>query len=161
MDNCLLKKLALQCNHLTETFRGVWSADNFPPMDGQEASFQIVNTEPSTERGKHWILLCCQNRGSKDKIVFWDSLGEGPKTYKKLYTRLIDLYEQILVFNHPLQSHSSNCCGLYCLLMAHHLPNCMDFKTVAEMLPKKMVDELALERFMNYHYQTNFNFIAI
>ena len=161
MDNFSLKKLILQCSHLTETFRGVWSADNFPTMEDQGASFQIVNTEPSSQTGKHWILLCRQRRGSKKEIVFWDSLGKEPKTYKKLYTRLTYLYEQILTFNHPLQSHFSNCCGLYCLLMAHHLPNSKNFETVAKVLPKKMVDEQTLVRFINYHYKTNFEYKAV
>ena len=63
MDNFSLQKLALQCNPLTELFRGVWSADNFPSMcnDNEEdgkALFQIVNTEPSYLPGKHWVLLC-------------------------------------------------------------------------------------------------------
>ena len=63
MDNFSLQKLALECNHLTEFFRGVWSADNFPSMcnDNEEdgkALFQIVNTEPSYLPGKHWVLLC-------------------------------------------------------------------------------------------------------
>ena len=58
MDNFNLQKLDLQCNHLTEFFRRVWSADNFPSMrnDNEEdgkALFQIVKTEPSYLAGKH------------------------------------------------------------------------------------------------------------
>ena len=69
MDNLSLQKLASQCNHLAEFFRGVWSADNFASMcndkeeDGK-ALFQIVNTEPSYLPGKHLVLLCRQKRQS-------------------------------------------------------------------------------------------------
>ena len=172
MDNFSLQKLALKCNHLTEIFRGVWSADNFPSMcnDNEEdgkALFQIVNTEPSYLPGKHWVLLFCRKKqsgtfGKKDPcIVFWDSLGNEPKTYKRLYTRIMNMYKKVFVFNHPLQSHFSNCCGLYCLLMAHHLPICENFQTIAKTIPKRMVDEHMLVRFVNYHYKTDYSFSTI
>ena len=163
MDNFSLEKLANKCNHLSEAFCGVWSADNFPPMR-EEASFQIVNTEPSYRAGKHWILLCIRKivRGGKNAvIVFWDSLGKEPKNYKKLYMRLTCLYKKIVVFNHPLQSHFSNCCGLYCLLMAHYLPNSSSHENVARVLPKRMVDELSLVRFINYHYKTDYKYLTV
>ena len=45
-DKFSLQKMALQCNRLTEFFRGAWSADNFPSMciDNEEdgkASFKL------------------------------------------------------------------------------------------------------------------------
>ena len=103
MDICSLQKLALQCNHLTEVFRRVWSAINFPSMcndNGEgKAMFQIVNTEPSYLPGKHCVLLCRRKKqsgtfGQKNPcIVFWDSLGNEPKTYKRLYTRIMKMYK--------------------------------------------------------------------
>ena len=84
MDNVTLEQLAKRCNHLMETFCGVWSADNFPAMK-QGESFQIVNTEVSCKPGRHWIPLCTQKdfawRG-KAVIVFWDSLGKNQKLTK-------------------------------------------------------------------------------
>ena len=100
--------------------------------------------------------------GKKDPcIVFWDSLGNEPKTYKRLYTRIMNMYKKVLVFNHPLQSHFSNCCGLYCLVLAHHLPICENFETIAKTIPKRMVDEHILVRFVNYHYKTDYSFLTI
>ena len=172
MDNFSLHKLALHCNHLTEFFHGVWSADNFPSMynnneeDGK-ALFQIVNTEPSylPENTGFYFVVKKQQFGTfgiKDRcIVFWDSLGNEPKTYKRLYTRIMNMYKKVLVFNHLLQSHFSNCCGLYCLLMAHHLPKCENFETIAKTIPKRMVDEHMLVRFVNYHYKTDYSFLTI
>ena len=85
MDNFSLQKLALQCNHLTEFFRGVWSADNFPSMcnDNEEdgkALFQIVNTEPSYLPGKHWVLLCRRKK---------NSLGPLAKKIRALYFGIV------------------------------------------------------------------------
>ena len=90
MDTWALQKLALKCNHLIETFRGVWSADNFPLMHDDDASpsFQIVNTEASDKPGKHWILLCKRTKSGLGAIIFWDSLGKGPRKYKILSERL-------------------------------------------------------------------------
>ena len=162
MDNWTLKKLALECNHLIESFRGIWSADNFPMMHHENASpsFQIVNTETSDKPGKHWILLSKRTNTSFSSIIFWDSLGNSPKKYKNLYIRLNKIYKTIVVFKHPLQSNFSNCCGLYCILVAHYLPNSENDKAAVKMLPKKMVDECSLIRFINYHYGTAFTFVA-
>ena len=123
MDNVTLEQFAQRCNHLSEKFCGVWSADNFPAMK-QGDSFQIVNTELSCRPGRHWILLCTQKdfaRRGKAVIVFGDSLGKKPKTYKKLYLRLLCLYDKIIAVNHPLQSRFSNCCGLYCIYLSHRI----------------------------------------
>ena len=82
IDNCTLRKLALRCNHLIESFRGFWSAD-FSRMHHEDASpsFQIVNTETIDKPGKHWILLRKRTNTSFGFIIFWDSLGK--KTQKK------------------------------------------------------------------------------
>ena len=163
MDTWALQKLALKCSHLIETFRGVWSADNFPLMKEDDASpsFQIVNTEASNKPGKHWILLCKRTKSGIGAIIFWDSLGKRPRKYKVLFERLNEIYKKIDVFNHPLQSNYSNCCGLYCILVAHYLPLSENNKAAAQMLPKKMVDECSLIRFINYHYNTAFTFVVI
>ena len=78
VDNFSLQKLALHCNYLTEFFRGVWSAGNFPSMcnDNEEdgtALFQIVNTQPSYLPGKHWVLLSPRTKqsGTFDKKILW------------------------------------------------------------------------------------------
>ena len=163
MDNVTLEQLAQRCNHLSETFCGVWSADNFPAMK-QGESLQIVNTELSYRPGRHWILICTQkdvSRHGKAVIVFWDSLGKKSKTYKKLYMRLLCLYGKFIAVNHPLQSRFSNCCALYCILMAHHLPFTSKNKKIAKTLPKRMVDELTLVRFIHHHYKTDYKFVAV
>ena len=82
MIRVTLEHLAQRCNHLRETFCGVWIADNFPAMK-QGESFQIVNTELRCRPGRHGILFCTQSdfaRRGKAVIVFWDSLGKKPKT---------------------------------------------------------------------------------
>ena len=57
LDNVTVELLVQRFNYLSETFCGVWSADNFPAMK-QGETFQIVNTEVSCRSGLHWILLC-------------------------------------------------------------------------------------------------------
>ena len=163
MDNVTLEQLAQRSNLLSEKFCGVWSADNFPAMK-QGESFQIVNTELSCRPGRHWILLCTQKdfaRRGKAVIVFWDSLGKKPKTYKKFYLRLLCLYDKVVAVNHPLQSRFSNCCGLFCILMADHLPFTSNNKKIAKTLPKSMVGELSLVRVINHHYKTDYSFEAV
>ena len=87
MDTWALQKLALKCNHLIETFRGVWSADNVPLMHDDDASpsFQIVNTEASNKPGK---LLCKRTKSGLGAVKFWDSLGKRSRKYKMLLERL-------------------------------------------------------------------------
>ena len=147
---------------ISQFFRGVCSADNFPSMcnDNEEerkALIQIVNTAPSYLPGKHLVLHCRQKKqsgtfGEKGPgNVFWESSGNEPKTQKKLYTRIMNMYKKVLVFNHPLRRHFSNCCGLHCRLMAHQLPKCENFEILPKTIHKTMVEDHLLVRFVNYH----------
>ena len=123
MDTWALQKLALKCSHFIETFRGVWSADNFPLMKEDDASpsFQIVNTEASNKPGKHWILLCKRTKSGIGAIIFWDSLGKRPRKYKVLFERLNEIYKKLystILFRATIQI--AVVCIVYLLHIIYH-----------------------------------------
>ena len=101
--------------------------------------YQIVNTSNQLEKGEHWLLISYiifniptelrKRRVERDcrqnvLILAWDPLGQPIKRYRAINKRLRILSEcaiEIFEICYPLQTPSSNLCGLYCVFMAHYL----------------------------------------
>ena len=108
---------------------GVLSADKLHVINTKENIRQcyIINTQPSTEPGLHWI---CIYIGSGDKNVeFWDSLGQKPWTYgtyfKDFFRNKIFLYN-----NKQLQGYDETC-GHFCLYFAFYRSRGYSIKAIA------------------------------
>ena len=145
MDNITIERVCQQFSNLKFAFGGVWSADNFPRIkQSGKIRFQIVNTSPKKLPGTHWILIISFPllfRANAKKpvrftnIVIWNSLDISISYFDHLYRRLASLYSDrhsyevhSVVSSPPIQSKSSNLCGLYCIYTAlelisnsHHL----------------------------------------
>lgn len=102
-------------------FRGVFSCDGlllerFPHNN----CFVIVNTAPSTEKGKHWILLF-----KKTKTILFDSLAKKLSDYDQCVISAIQHFSgdlnKIIHTSKRIQSSSSTFCGYFCLYVAHEL----------------------------------------
>ena len=80
------------------------------PRDLPTNTFCIINTDPSTRPGSHWILLASKN----GKLFYGDSMGEvlgknGSKTKSKFGS----------LVHEKLQG--TELCGLYAIYIAHVL----------------------------------------
>ena len=92
----------------------VTSADRLPTRDNfaRPASL-IVNTDPSTLPGEHWVCFYFPEKGPPE---FFDSLGHHPEHYHPNF-------RNVLIVNGPdylrnterLQDYDSPYCGVYCL----------------------------------------------
>lgn len=99
MENKVIKKY----------FRGVFPSDKLPKRFKKPALL-IANTDPSTQKGSHWIAFYVPKSG---KPEYFDSLGRAPE--KKEFLEF--LRKQAKTFTHNkkrLQGAFSTTCGNYC-----------------------------------------------
>ena len=87
-------------------YLGSFPSDHIPTLDND--SFAIINTQPSSMQGEHWIMMA----SFRHEIFFADSLG------CKGYSFLKQHYKQMMPAR--LQSHPI-VCGLYTIYAAFHL----------------------------------------
>ncbi len=67
MDELEIAMLIRKCKILKYKFKGVFAADNFPPLSNN--SFVIVNSSRANNIGTHWILFC--KRESNYSQIHW------------------------------------------------------------------------------------------
>ena len=110
-------KHALSTNNLTrEYFNGVYPSDYLKTLS-KKPDLIIVNTDPSSKPGDHWLLFF---NGGKGILEMFDSLGRDPGYYNSDINSFIARYSDSVEFiNHRLQPKDSALCGLYCLYYAH------------------------------------------
>lgn len=110
---------ALKNHPLTrKVFKGVFPADFLPNSVLAKNTCVIVNSAPSSSRGLHWLCIYI----GEDGVSFFDPLGQPPDVYA--YSIRIFLEKQAQRFGYydynicPIQSATSNVCGLYAILFA-------------------------------------------
>ena len=94
-------------------FRGVCAADQLPKTVIAYPSAFIVNTDPASKPGTHWVAFYFS---SQKKGEFFDSYGNEPNYYNKKFEHFLKNHCSTWTYNHiTLQSLSSRQCGNYCL----------------------------------------------
>ena len=113
-------------------FLGAYAYDELPEKPTGDFSI-IVNTEPGTEPGDHWIPIICQN----NIVYFVDSFGRAPtnplfsKEFKETIRTFISGYKRRWN-NRMIQYIFSNVCGEYSIYF------------IREMQTKTMFDVLSI-----------------
>lgn len=98
--------------HLGGVKRGVYPADLLPSKIYERPCALIVNTDPSTKPGQHWIAIFISASGKEE---FFDSYGRRPKN--PYFLKFLKRNADIITFNNKrLQSYFSDICGQYSLL---------------------------------------------
>ena len=91
----------------------------------RDNEFVIVNTDPSSLPGHHWVVFY---RNKEGIIQFFDSFGHKPDFYTFNFVKFLqrNVFESYYIFNPcTIQSNTSNICGLYCLFFYVYI--CNDF----------------------------------
>lgn len=92
-------------------FLGVYAADHAPTRLADYPCAYVVNTDPATMPGQHWVAFYAQ---SPHHLEFFDSYGRHPTAYA--YIRLPRNAAPFLKYNkHSFQSRRSVVCGHYCV----------------------------------------------
>ena len=104
-------------------FLGCFGTNNLPKALPQFPCSLIVNTDPTTKPGDHWLGLVL----TKNKCFFFDSFGLGImdlniKIFLKQY------YKKVSINNHCIQHLNSDKCGLYCIAFIKHVNSTMTYE---------------------------------
>lgn len=106
MDSCQLHE-ALHTHPLTKSnFWGVFASDQLEYPTKLPASL-IVNVEPSSKSGSHWISLYIAHNGD---AIYFDSLAQPPLENASRLFRIVERNRT------PVQSVFSSVCGELCML---------------------------------------------
>ena len=106
MDNVSLQQIINSISLLKYRYRGSFPSVLVPTIDND--TFGIINTQPSTMQGEHWIMI-----GNSCQILYFaDSVG------RKKYSFVKQQYEQMMP--ERLQSHPG-VCGFYTIYAAFQL----------------------------------------
>jgi hypothetical protein len=90
-------------------YRGVYACDELP-LISTRPSVIVVNTDPASRPGRHWICMFFDEDGHGE---FFDSFGMQPN---RVFKRYMNKYCIIWTFNKKqMQSLVSRFCGHYCI----------------------------------------------
>jgi hypothetical protein len=107
----------------------VLASDQLPTRPIKNEIF-IVNTDPVSEKGTHWVLIAKLG----PLIVHADPLGLPP--FLRPFVSFINLQMRegnTLKFNkYPFQHSESKNCGYYCCLLAWHLHQGLSFESYCQ-----------------------------
>jgi hypothetical protein len=102
IDETLLK------NSVTRyTYIGCFAADQIPNISHKFPFCMVLNVDPHTLKGSHWISIYCE---SSNYIEYYDSLGIWPSPSPHIENYLSN-YSHIKYSKYPLQSPYSRTCG--------------------------------------------------
>ena len=100
-----------------DSFLGVYASDLLPCSIKQTGTL-IVNTDPHTEKGSHWLAIHVQPRASS--CYYFDSYGSYPHI-----PEIQDFIRRNSTFWHynnvQLQGPTTTICGEYCCLFAQYM----------------------------------------
>lgn len=135
-------------HELKSAFWGVCALDELPKSTKRPLAL-IVNTDPSSKPGSHWIAIYLYTDG---RAEYYDSGGEAPKPaivdYLDRWARRGTVYT-----TRRTQSLFSSLCGLYCtqyLIARHYNQRLSYFSLLARLFPHANCsenDELVVKRF--------------
>ena len=90
-------------------YRGIYACDQLP-NNVMRPSVIVVNTEPVSQPGRHWLCMYFDEDGHGE---IFDSFGMPPK---RVFKRYMDIHCNAWIFNKKqMQSLVSRFCGHYCI----------------------------------------------
>lgn len=97
-------------NKTKKYFNGVFASDNLPKKNVQKPSCFVINTDPSSKPGTHWVAIYICGNG---RAEYFDSFGLKPKL--KSILRFLSRFSSGYTYNRKqLQNIFSTVCGNYC-----------------------------------------------
>ena len=125
---------ALQKNPITKKyFDGVYPRDILNSIK-KTPRMIIVNTDPSTKGGKHWILLYFDTWGC---AKIFDSLGNDVASYHSSITKFIQRHSThyMHAVHDRIQPKGNALCGHYCLYYAYSRCEGMSAQKIVHTMP--------------------------
>ena len=93
-----------------ENFKGVYALDTLPKIFTKHPVSLVVNTDPVTKPGTHWLALYMATPHSCE---YFDSYGLPP--FLLPIMRLMQKYKNVYFNKTTVQSPMSDACGEFCI----------------------------------------------
>lgn len=131
-----------------DKFVGVFPCDQIP--EKQYPGAYVVNTDPSSAPGQHWVAFYCTESG---QLEAFDSFGKDPGSYA---TAIKDWMgdDYVIRSKSVLQSLDSTLCGNYCLYFL--LLRCHDISyedLLSIFCADREVSDLFVCKFINEYFK--------
>jgi hypothetical protein len=126
------------------SFLGVFPSDLLPHSIPQTTCTVIINTDPHTESGSHWLAVHFEPRSSS--AYYFDSFGRPPHipTIQEFLRRNCTVQEYNAI---QLQGPSTTLCGHYCCLFALHMDIGETPKRFVSLFNPVNADDMVARRF--------------
>lgn len=114
-----------------KTFIGVYAKDKLPSIQSYPCSL-VVNTDPSTKPGQHWLAIYF---GKDKSSEIFDSFGLHPEQYDLV--KYLTKYSKEYDFNKTrLQDLDSAACGHYCIFYILLKSRCFSLNEILSLFHK-------------------------
>ena len=107
MYTCEIEKILRRCWQTSPYYIGCFAADQIPRALPWYPCCMVVNTDPSSGQGTHWVALFVNSNLS---IEYYDPLGVWPPISPYISEYLAS-YKEIKFNKEPLQNINSITCG--------------------------------------------------
>lgn len=136
-------------------FKGVYAADQLPSASYKEKECYVVNTDPSYERGAHWLAIFFDHSGGE----FFDSYGYPPVTYNDSFMDFMEGSGLKWSYNKKrLQGTFSTVCGQYCVYYLVKRCNGKPMKTIVNAFGNAFdQNDKRVNRWFNHNYNASFS----
>ena len=114
-----------------DRFVGVFAADNLPAEKEFPGGY-IVNTDPSSKPGQHWIAFYCYD----GCMECFDSSGADPQVYHPNIADWVKRGGFRIKQKEILQSQNTTVCGQYCMLFILCRCNNISYEDFMSMFSK-------------------------
>ena len=130
---------------------GVYAANTVPPVFSKLPAACIINTDPSSRPGEHWIALYQE---VPDVIEFFDSFGKDP-SYHKLDLEILS-NKRIIKQDRKIQSDITTVCGQYCLFFIACRCGGKSFSQIVNVFSNSNINnDIVVLSFTNRHFSLN------
>jgi hypothetical protein len=150
---CIGSHMSAWSVHPQVKFAGVFAFDEFDLsiFNNKSNICCVVNTEPASEPGEHWLLFC---KTKKNSCYFFDSYGFPPTSYGFAKNPLLS-HSKL-----KLQGDESGTCGQFCLLYHYYLcskfsPNEIPIHILKDSRSFSSPDQYVCSFISNYAHQTD------
>lgn len=130
---------------IRKNFGGVFASDCLPKPKTHYSSF-IVNLDPHTSPGSHWIAVHFRQKEG----YYFDSYGLPPSD--KNILKFIKNNADIIVYNkHCFQDDSTTTCGYFCLYFLFRRVRHLNIDDLSKTNKKR--NETFIKTFVHQHYK--------
>ena len=154
MNNHQIVALLNANPHTKGFFGGVYSSDNVPVIPVHEPTAYVINLDPSTQPGSHWISVI--TGPGKFISEYYDSYGQEPKL-----TRIKKLLGDVYIYNNKqIQSILTTVCGQHCLyfILGRSLKKSMS--TIISSYPDPpLANDIFVNKIVERAFSANLNII--